>query len=415
MGKTRIKLTFVGDIMCESDQITAHKSGEDNYNFDEVFSGVRHYFDESDYVTANLETPIAGKELGYCDRKFSFNTPDQFAIALKKSGVDLVTTANNHCLDRGTEGLKNTVKALDNIGLKHIGTYANKEDNKCFIEDIQGIKIAFLSYTYGTNAFFNHNYLQRDEKFMVNLFQEQELSNWFIRKCYNNPKRLYSRVVRKIGRILYPQQFKKPVYERKEKSKRCIRQLIKEINECKQNGADYIIMCMHAGGQYNAHPTEYTKKLCDDLIKYGVNAVIGNHEHVVHNCDMSQAQKGIIKTYSLGNFSGKAGVLKEPYDKLAEYSIVFNIYLLKDENTVCIEKCTFSIAKSIAVCSDKIKTVLLFDLFNDCKDENEKKILKDHNTAVVNTFLNTRHDEVEVKKEYIIFDGVNNYVGSVKK
>lgn len=402
MERAQVRLTFVGDVMCEADQIIAHKVSDNDYNFNLVFNSFEDYFASSDYVVANLETPIAGEECGYSKEKWSFNSPIQFAEALKRSGVDLVSTANNHCLDRGIKGLKNTIKALDKCNLKHIGTYADKKQKKCFIEDIKGFKIAFLSYTYGTNAFSNNNYLGKDEKYMVNLFQEQELSNPFTRKCYNNPSKLYSKIYRKLGKIFYPKQFKKPVYERKESNWRCKRELIKEIRECQKNGADYIIMCMHAGGQYNGEPTEYTKQICDFLVKHGVNAVIGNHEHVVHKCDISRLSEGIIKTYSLGNFLGKAGVNKEPYDKMAEYSIVFNIYLSKNEDSILLDTCTFSIAKSIAYDGNKIKPVLLFDLINNCSNEDEKKKLISHNTIMVNTFLDTNFKSVELKKEYDI-------------
>ena len=402
MGREQIKLTFVGDVMCEADQIIEHKIGEDEFDFNGVFSDCAEYFSNSDYVVANLETPIAGKECGYSDRKWSFNSPIEFAMALKNAGIDLVSTANNHCLDRGVKGLINTIRSLDKCNLKHIGTYADKDSKSCFIEDIHGIKIAFLSYTYGTNAFSNHNYLSKNEKYMVNLFQEQELSNWFTRKCYNNKAKLYSKIYRKLGSILYTQQFKRPVYERKENDSRCKKQLLRELKESKDKGADLIIMCMHVGGQYNDQPTKRTQKLCDFLIKHGVHVIIGNHEHVVHKSDISQISQNIIKTYSLGNFSGKAGVNKEPYDKMSEYSIIFNIYISKNKDKVSIDTCTFSIAKSIAYEGNKIKTVLLYDLINSCKNDIEKEKLISDNRIIVNKFLDTKYSDIEFKKEYDI-------------
>ena len=71
-------------------------------------------------------------------------------------------------------GLLNTLKTLDRYGLEHIGTYAQKSDKeKIFIKDIGGLRFAFLSYTYGTNASLNGEYLGED-RYMVNLFQDQE-------------------------------------------------------------------------------------------------------------------------------------------------------------------------------------------------------------------------------------------------
>ena len=126
MNKKVIKISFTGDIMCESIQINSHKVNEEKYDFSEIFSDMKNYFKKSDYVVANLETPIAGAELGFCDRKFSFNTPEEFLISIKDMRVNLVITANNHCIDRGVGELVNTIKTLDKYVLSHIGTYNKK-------------------------------------------------------------------------------------------------------------------------------------------------------------------------------------------------------------------------------------------------------------------------------------------------
>lgn len=400
MDNNLIKISFTGDIMCESLQIESHKLKNNIYNFDEIFNDSKVYFDKSNYIVANLETPIGSASLGYSNKKFSFNTPEEFLLSLKKLGVSLVTTANNHCLDRGIKGLQETILNLDKYKLQHIGTYSNNH-KKGFIQDINGIKVGFLSYTYGTNAFNNKYYLKRKEKYMVNLFQEQELNNPIVRKCYGNNK-LYARIFNKIHRIVLPEQSKVPIYERKEKNKRCMNNLKKEIDDIKKQGADYIIMCMHMGGQYNSEPTKRTIDLVEKLIELGVNAVIGNHEHVIHKCDLTKLKDNIIKTYSLGNFSGLAGVLKGPYDKMAEYSIIFNIYLEKKDNITNVEKCSFSIAKSICIEDGKIKTEMLYDLINNSTDKYEKNKLINDNLKIYNLFLNKNVDTIELKREYFI-------------
>ena len=91
------------------------------------------------------------------------------------------------------------MKNLDCYHIKHIGTYSNKK-REPFIEEINGIKVGFLSYTYGTNAFANQNYLKRNERYMVNLFQAQELANRFTRYCYYNPTKFHARIYNKIYR-----------------------------------------------------------------------------------------------------------------------------------------------------------------------------------------------------------------------
>ena len=103
----------------------------------------------------------------------------------------------------------------------------------------------------------------------------------------------------------------------------------------------------------------------------------------------------------MGNFSGLAGVLKEPYDKLSEYSIIFNIYISKENGTVKVEKVSFAIAKSVKNGENKIKTVLLYDLIQEARDEEKEKLLAD-NLRIYNLFLNKNEKNIEVEKEYYI-------------
>lgn len=63
---------------------------------------------------------------------YSFNTPDRFVCSMKSAGIDYVSTANNHCLDRGTEGLIRTLDLLDQYGIKHFGTYRSKEERTSY-------------------------------------------------------------------------------------------------------------------------------------------------------------------------------------------------------------------------------------------------------------------------------------------
>ena len=165
-------LTAIGDVMVHSWQYNeAYDPETGEYDFYHNFTDVKKYFEESDYVVANLETVFAGEEVGYSDFPM-FNTPDSFLDALKDSGVDLVTTANNHCMDKWGDGLLRTIEILEEKGFDQIGTYASAEEREeIFIKDINGIKFAFLSYTYGTNG------LRVPEKYMVNLMDEALIKN----------------------------------------------------------------------------------------------------------------------------------------------------------------------------------------------------------------------------------------------
>lgn len=147
------KLTVTGDLMVHSWQYNeAYNSETGVYDFSHNFSQIKKYFADSDLVIGNLETVFAGEDRGISDYP-SFNTPDSFANALKDAGFNLLTTANNHCMDKGTDGLNRTIEVLDDLGIDHFGTYLSKEKRDAIlVKDVNGIKIAFLSYTYGTNG-----------------------------------------------------------------------------------------------------------------------------------------------------------------------------------------------------------------------------------------------------------------------
>ena len=119
--KQRISLSFTGDIMCQREQLAACRTSG-GYEFGPLFEPAAEALAASDYLVGNLETPFAGAEAGYTRELYSFNTPDSFAAALAACGFDLVSTANNHCLDRKLSGLKRTLDILDRAGIAHVGT-----------------------------------------------------------------------------------------------------------------------------------------------------------------------------------------------------------------------------------------------------------------------------------------------------
>lgn len=100
MSSNSIKISFVGDIMFQEEQLIAHKIDDKEYDFSEIFAQLDNYFEESNYSVGNLETPIAGEKLIYTNEEYVYNTPCEVLKPIKKLGINLLTTANNHCLDR---------------------------------------------------------------------------------------------------------------------------------------------------------------------------------------------------------------------------------------------------------------------------------------------------------------------------
>lgn len=363
--------------MCEKSQIQAYSEG-DGYKFDAMIDSVRPLFEEGKTVVGNLETPLYHE--GVDNRpaaKWTFNTPKEFAVSLKAAGVDIVSTANNHCLDQGIEGLTDSIKILEDIGLLHTGTNLFQEDKRYQIYEEDNIKIAIISYTYGTNAFNNKVYLDKHERYHVNLFQEQELSGWLGQYLTNNKGKLITRVTNKMGRLLGLHNFVSPVYERKELNGRCFRGLKETIKDIQHEDVDIIVMCMHAGGQYNDEPSKYTKNLTRRLIDMGVDIVIGNHEHVIHPIDVSLIKRDKFVAYSLGNFTGLAGVTKPPYDKLADYSLAIDLTLEKNDKVTEISSVVGHILVSHIAEGSKVRTSPVYEHYLQQDDQGKEEIVKD--------------------------------------
>ena len=100
---------FAGDLILLEDQVKlGYKDG--HYDYSEVFEPAKKYITESDFAIGVFEGPMAGEAVGYSSSNYDdgkelyLNFPDEFGYAVKNAGFDLVTTANNHLMDRGEAG-----------------------------------------------------------------------------------------------------------------------------------------------------------------------------------------------------------------------------------------------------------------------------------------------------------------------
>ena len=143
-----VTISFVGDLMCHSPQLKFAQVSQDSFDFKPVFREVKKYLTEADLTIGNLETTISGKENRYSGYPL-FNSPGEYLEALKDAGFDILLTANNHSLDRGKKGVIRTIEMIKNNGMESIGSYHSQQDRDSIrVFDINGIKIAILSYTY---------------------------------------------------------------------------------------------------------------------------------------------------------------------------------------------------------------------------------------------------------------------------
>lgn len=302
---------FTGDLMSQIQQNEACRTA-DGYDFGRVLAPVAAVLSGHDFLVGNLETPLAGEDLRYSFERYSFNTPLAFAKAVQAAGFSLVSTANNHCLDRGTQGLCRTLDALDAIGLPHIGTYRTQAERDApFLLSLGGILFGFVASTYGTNAMANHLYLGEEERHMVALSQPQEELPGAVNLL--DRANVASRVQAVYGDPDAPEAALVRPY---------LARLQADIAALRAAGAEIVIALPHTGGQYNAQPDAYTRMLCGVVRAAGADVLVCNHEHTLHPVEADGAQ---LTAYCLGNFIDRPDLMPQGLPASGEYAAVLSL------------------------------------------------------------------------------------------
>lgn len=268
------KISAVGDILCQMDMIQDAQN-EDSYDFSYMFDNITKYVKKSDIAIGTLETNFTSNRYSGVGK---YNTPTEFLTAVKNSGISLVSLAHNHVLDYGEDGLNQTISKIHEKGMSITGIQNNEEnENSEFtgnIKEVNGIKIAFLSYTYGLS---NENEISEEEKSKVNIFSE-ELA-------------------------------------------------LKDIQYAKEN-SNYIIVIMHWGDVNSSTITDYQNNITGFLVNNDVDMILGSHPSVVEPMKIIQNAEGknILVAYSLGNY-----ISSLKYEN-ADVELILNIQIAKSEN-----------------------------------------------------------------------------------
>lgn len=273
-----IKMTVIGDIMCHNSQYKDAYDGS-TYDFSYVFDDIKDYVSSADIAVGNLETTFAGKERGYSNYP-RFNSPEQLAYNLKDMGIDVLCTANNHSMDTNYSGVVSTLDFLDDAGISHMGTSRTAEEqNQILVKDVNGIKIAFLAFTYGTNGIP----VPSANSYCVNLIDKDLI--------------------------------------------------LKQLEFAKAQEPDLICVNMHWGLEYQNVQNSEQEDLADFLFENGVDVILGSHPHVLQPMEKRTVTledgttKDCFVIYSLGNFiSGQT-------KKNTRTSIILNINFTKDGET----------------------------------------------------------------------------------
>ncbi|MBR6469130.1 MAG: CapA family protein [Lachnospiraceae bacterium] len=250
--KNDISVVMVGDILLHDPvNRVCHLEGG-GYDYSGLFSNTKDEIVEADLAIVNQEVIIGGESLritGYP----SFNAPFEIGDELVNTGFDVICHATNHAMDRGGSGIR---KCLEFWEENHpdeavLGIHDSEEDkDEIYVYEKDGIKIAVLNYTYGTNG------IRLPEKmpFAVDLLDEE-------------------RVVSDIKKA--------------------------------EEMADFTIVCPHWGTEYSHAVSTDQDKWTDIFLRSGVDLVIGTHPHVIEPVEMKVNEETgaeMLVYYSLGNF-----------------------------------------------------------------------------------------------------------------
>ncbi|MBQ7500580.1 MAG: CapA family protein [Clostridia bacterium] len=223
--------------------------GGRDYNFAPLYTDIKPVIENADLAYINQETQMAGEDYGYSDYP-QFNSPRDLAYDLIETGFDIVTTANNHMLDMGTDGLESTINFWNSLdGVTLVGGYLSEEDfmNIRVIEK-NDIKIAVIAFTYSTNG-----------------YTVKEGSDIYIPYIDDDD--------------------------------------IKRQMEAANKVSDVQLVSIHWGIENDFEPSDDQKHTAQLLADLGADAIIGAHPHVIQPVEWLTGKNGnkTLCIYSLGD------------------------------------------------------------------------------------------------------------------
>lgn len=262
-----LHICFMGDMMMHADQIEYAAESHGRYDFTSYLSLIEDKIQSADLAIANMEFTLAGEPYsGYpC-----FSAPDAFASYLADCGFDIFLAANNHIFDKGSKGAFRTLEVLRQLesshGICHTGLAGNEEeraDNMPLVIRCNGIKIAFVNFTYGTNLGCGAHWPKTNHQFEKNY--------------------------------------------------------LKGIMKLAEEEADLTIALPHWGEEYQLEHSEKQEETARWLIENGADLIVGTHPHVIQDTSVIN---GVQVVYSLGNAVSNMSAANTQLEYMADVRIV---------------------------------------------------------------------------------------------
>lgn len=277
---TVIHFAAAGDLNI-TDRVVA--AGGGTYQFSPAFLDVAHILADADLTAVNLEGNLCGAPYGSKTK----SAPQQLADALSAAGVDLVQLANSYSINHGISGLSQTINSVRTAGMEPLGVFADQSayrSSKGYtICEVQGIRIAFVSFTKGMDGMA----LPAGSEHCVNVL-------------YTDYESTYQDVdTQGISTILDA--------------------VAREV-------PDLTVAMLHWGSEFNNTISASQERIVKLMQEKGVDAIIGTHSHYVQEMTLDE-ETGNFVAYSLGDFFGDA-------DRAgSEYSVILDLEITKDNAT----------------------------------------------------------------------------------
>ena len=247
-----ITLVMIGDMLMHTSVVASGEQEDGTYNYDHLFVNVADQIASADLAIVNQETIMGGDDLGFSGYP-TFNSPTALADAEAAAGFDVILHGTNHALDKGAQAVLNCIDywELNYPQIAYLGINKSQEaqDEYLYLYEQDGITIAVLNYTYGTNGIATPS----DMPYLVNYLDEE--------------------------------------------------QVVSDIRRA-QEQADFVIVCPHWGTEYNLGTVSSQEKWTQIFLEEGVDLVIGTHPHVIEPVEWVTDEEGneMLVYYSLGNF-----------------------------------------------------------------------------------------------------------------
>ena len=299
-------IVSTGDLLMHKPVIdTGYKSG--SYDFESIFRYLSEYTMDADLAVANLETTLCSTDNGYSYSGYpNFNCPDALVDGAKDAGFDILLNASNHSYDTSSVGMHRTMQVIQDKGLIPLGIVENADDKHYIVEEVNGINIGMICYTYETDSnadrvALNGLPVKAEDAPLINCFDYNALDTFYA-------------------------------------------ELRTRLEEMKADGAEATVLYLHWGTEYQLQANETQKKMAQKICDLGVDVLIGGHPHVVQPMDLISSTTDdnhkMVCLYSMGNAvsNQRQGNLSAIATAHTEDGVLFSITFSKySDGTVYLE------------------------------------------------------------------------------